>query len=248
MGSTRPKSSPAAPAGTCLPAADRQQTPTLGVRALLCLLWQTRSDASSGIFPGDSWADYGSVRLTGSESGRPGLTDLASSLPFAAALRHNSTNPLWSHLRFEPLEATEAPIANLRVLHLLRRDLRDAGEAFKQVEMLGKDWTIKHVTPSEFASNVDAGNAKGKTSFHDGQAILAVNFDGNTAHFDPNKACDAAWALWSSPQKSRASRLDLAVQGITTNSRSHYKGSLVIREGRLHIARGFDCKASFVLE
>ncbi|KAI7220140.1 hypothetical protein KC333_g2506 [Hortaea werneckii] len=71
-------------------------------------------------------------------------------------------------------------------------DLRYAGEAFKQVEMLGKDWVIKHVTQTEFASNVDAGNANEKTSFHDGQAILAVNFDGNTAHFDPNKACDAA--------------------------------------------------------
>ncbi|KAI6974374.1 hypothetical protein KC329_g11943, partial [Hortaea werneckii] len=71
-------------------------------------------------------------------------------------------------------------------------DLRDASEAFKQVEMLGKDWTIKHVTQSEFASNVDSGNVNEKTSFHEGQAILAVNFDGNTAHFDPNKACDAA--------------------------------------------------------
>lgn len=55
-------------------------------------------------------------------------------------------------------------------------NLRDAGEAFKQVEMLGKDWVIKHVTQTEFASNIDAGNAK----------------DGNTAYFDANKACDAA--------------------------------------------------------
>jgi len=55
-------------------------------------------------------------------------------------------------------------------------NLRDAGEAFKQVEMLGKDWVIKHVTQTEFASNIDAGNAK----------------DGTTFYFDANKACDAA--------------------------------------------------------
>ena len=45
---------------------------------------------------------------------------------------------------------------------------------------------------SEFASNVDASSAKEKTSFHDGQAMLAVSYDGNLAYFDPNKACDAA--------------------------------------------------------
>lgn len=147
------------------------------------------------------------------------LTDLASALPFVAALRHNSTNPLWSHWRFEPLEATigsnrKSVVVKPRskgfnrksggdgktfAYYICLNDLRDGGEAFKQVEMLGKDWAIKHVTQSEFASNVDAGNAKDKTSFHDGQAILAVNLDGNTAHFDPNKACDAAWPKWASP-------------------------------------------------
>ncbi|KAI7085370.1 hypothetical protein KC356_g5937 [Hortaea werneckii] len=224
--------------------------------------------AQSGFWPGDSWADYGSVRLTGSGSERPVLTDLASALPFVAALRHNSTNPLWSHWRFEPLEATigsnrKSVVVKPRskgfnrksggdgktfAYYICLNDLRDGGEAFKQVEMLGKDWAIKHVTQSEFASNVDAGNAKDKTSFHDGQAILAVNFDGNTAHFDPNKACDAAWPKWASPRKPRASRLDFAVQGVTTNNRFHFEGSLVAGERRLHIARGFDCKALFLLE
>merc|ERR1711939_1194708 len=72
MGSTRSKSSRAVQATTCLPAADGQQTPSFGVCALLSLLWQTdseavsRCDASPGFCGGDSWANYGSVRLRGS--------------------------------------------------------------------------------------------------------------------------------------------------------------------------------------
>ncbi|KAI7277238.1 hypothetical protein KC345_g6741 [Hortaea werneckii] len=145
MGSTRSKSSRAAPANTCLPAADRQQTPPVGVCALLRLFWQTKSqavsgpDASLGFCPGDSWADYGSVRLRGSGE----TVNLVSSLSFS----RNLINPPWSY---------------------------------------------KGSNRNEFASNVDASNAKEKTSFHDGQAMLAVNYDGNTAYFDPNKACDAA--------------------------------------------------------
>ncbi|KAI7413588.1 hypothetical protein KC336_g11329 [Hortaea werneckii] len=215
--------------------------------------------AQSGFWPGDSWADYGSVRLTGSRSGRPlcllaplrrrtqTQLDQSALEPFAirafGGYKGSSRKSVVVKPRSKGFNRKSGGDGKTFEYHICFDDLRDVGEAFKQVEMLGKDWAIKHVTQTEFASNVDSGNAKEKTSFRDGQAILAVNFDGNTAHFDPNKACDAAWPRWASPRKPRASRLDFAVQGVTTNKRFHFEGSLVTGEGRLHVCRGFDCKA-----
>ncbi|KAI7488414.1 hypothetical protein KC351_g1983 [Hortaea werneckii] len=122
------------------------------VCALLRLLWRTESqavsrrDASLGFCPGDSWADYGSVRLRGSG---------------------------------------ETKLNRLGLLALLQPQLDQSALELQRLQSQVRGCEAK-------IQRLKSPFAKERTSFHDGQAILAVKYDGNTAYFDPNKACDAA--------------------------------------------------------
>lgn len=68
--------------------------------------------------------------------------------------------------------------------------------------MVGRDWPIKYISQTEYASANEF--TKHRTSYHDGQVIFAVNFDGQTAEFDANAACDAAHKLAGSCGDMRA--------------------------------------------
>ncbi|RMZ14918.1 hypothetical protein D0864_00040 [Hortaea werneckii] len=143
------------------------------VCALLRLLWQTESQAVSR-----RDASLGGLRICSAE-GEWG-DHLVSSLSFSRNLidspwsfKGSDRNTIGARKSLVPWKGKSAGDGKAFVCF---DNLRDAGEAFKQVEMLGKDWVIKHVTQTEFASNIDAGNAK----------------DGTTFYFDANKACDAA--------------------------------------------------------
>lgn len=72
-------------------------------------------------------------------------------------------------------------------------DIRDVETAFSDVDMVNANWTTTYITQTEFASavTVDGGSPHEKTSFHDGQVIFAVSFEGPTSEFNANAACDA---------------------------------------------------------
>ena len=61
--------------------------------------------------------------------------------------------------------------------------------------MVGSDWSISYISQTEYASAIKEAGTGERTTFHDGQVVFSVSFDGPTSEFNPTGASDAVHEL-----------------------------------------------------